>query len=223
LVGDSLIVDVRQVENNVRIRFDILHDGIVHSTGSCSRLSSIFNIEMRTTEGALMLSAKFDPVAHIKSWLPLKRLWGEVRNNVYNVKDAGGTITGRISRVRKGLFTSYHTVEWLSDMLRIYSISLGDTDYNSVYLGDTQIGMVVKHSYVRNNLDSYKLYLLDRFASYADIMSLYMLYFDNHYHGHRDEIVIVKHEKSWGWTFSSTNRFFKKHWLKDNFGLQDID
>ncbi|WP_156456304.1 hypothetical protein [Abyssisolibacter fermentans] len=221
--GEIMIIDVKQIKTNLEIKFEIYYDEKLHNIGTCSRSSSVFSTKMYTLEGDIVFSTKFNPITQVTSWIPFKWLWSKQKSNVNYILDNTGQNIGKIEHVTEGLFYSYHIIECLSTALKIYSISLGEEDYYMIYRNETQIGMIVKNSYIKNNLDYYKLYLLDDFTDYSDVLSLFILYCDNNYYGNRNEIVAYKTEKSWEYSFSRTDKFFNAQWLKENFELKEIE
>lgn len=218
-----MIISIKQIKSNLEIRFEIYHNNKLSNIGYCSRLTSFFAVKICTAEGNVIFKTKFDPVSEIISMIPLKWLWSKEKSNVTNILDLNEKNIGMISRIQEGLFNSYHTIQWFSNELKIYDICLGENTYYSIYLNELQIGMIIKNSYIINNLDQYKLFLLDHFSNYANILSLFVMYVDNFYHADRTEIAVAKIEKSYEWSYSKTDKYFDSLWLKKNFGLQEID
>lgn len=218
-----MIIDVKQVKNNFKIEFQIYENESLVSMGKCSRISSMLSNYLLDLEGNLIYETKFDPIKEVTNSIPFKWLWSKKKSDVNYIIDSSNKKIGRIERVTEGFLKCYYNVYYFDNIFKIYTVSLGPSKYLMIFLDNIQIGMIVKNLSIKNNLDQYRLYLLDSYRQFSLILSLYMLYYDNFHFGNRDEIVVYKEEKSWEWSFSRTDRYFNPHWLNENFGLPVID
>lgn len=131
--------------------------------------------------------------------------------------DAGQKIASFYHYV-KGM-TGYYVIKADDREYRVYDKARSHYQYISIYIGDTQIAQINKDLHTVNNRDIYTLYLLDDQAVLADILSMFVLYFDNHKHGNFGE-VFVGTKKNWRWTWSKTDCFYDENWLPSHF---DVD
>ena len=132
------------------------------------------------------------------------------------VQDDTGQKVARFHHYVKGM-TSYSVIKTGDREYRIYDLSRSHYQYISIYSGDTQIAQVNKDLHTVNNKDMYMLYLLDEQEEMADLLSLFVLYFDSHNHRNYGE-AFAGVKKNWRWTRSKTDRFYDETWLPSHFG-----
>jgi len=131
------------------------------------------------------------------------------------ILDGSGQKVARFHRYVKGL-TGYHVIRIGDKEYRVYNLSRSHYQYVSIYSGNTQIAQINKDLHTTNNRDIYMLYLLDSEEGLADLLTMFVLYFDNHEHGNFGE-VFVGVKKNWSWTWSKTDRFYDEKWLPSHF------
>lgn len=218
-----MIIEIKQIKNNFKIEFEIYENENLINLGKCSRVTSILTNQLLDIEGNLVYKTEFDPIKEVTNSIPFKWLWSKKKSDVNCIIDSSGKRIGKIEKVTERFFKSYHSISYYNNVLKIYRISLGTSQYHMIYLNDVQIGMIVKKLYVKDNLDQYKLYLLDDYKEFSTVLSLYVLYYDNFYYGNRDEIVAYKVEKTLYWSFSATDKYFNPSWLNQNFELPEVE
>lgn len=141
---------------------------------------------------------------------------------VCTILEGGGEQAARIRHITKGLLTGYYSMECGGREYRMYTLDRSHYQYISVYVDGAQIAQINKDLHTVNNRDSYTLYLLDEEAAIADLLAMFILYYDNYECGNYGE-AFVGHKKNWSWTWSKTDRFYDKAWLPSHFGWSVVD
>lgn len=105
--------------------------------------------------------------------------------------------------------------------IKVYEVTKNHLVHLLVFHEDRQIGQIEKSLKRRNNLDQYTLYLLDEYSRFKEILILFVGYFDNWNYSDIGEVVILKKEVEWEWSFSKANSKYDKNWIQDNFHLSE--
>lgn len=144
------------------------------------------------------------------------------KSKVCHVYDSEGRRVARFRHQGKGLLTAYDVIETGGREYRVYNKARSHFLYLSIYQGDTQIAQINKDLHTTNNRDNYTLYLPDEQAEMADLLTMFVLYYDSHYFGHHGE-AFVGVKKSWSWSWSKTDRFYDETWLPSHFGWDLVE
>ena len=139
-----------------------------------------------------------------------------------NVWDSNDKRVARFYHRNRGLLTAYDVIEETGKKYKVYNVARGRYLYLSVYCDGRQIAQINKDLHTVNNKDNYTLYLLDDDVESADMLSLFVLYYDSLNHGNQGE-VFVGVKKNWSWTWSKTDRFYNEDWLSTRFGVYALE
>lgn len=144
------------------------------------------------------------------------------QTRICDVMHPNGNEVATFSFDRNGFLNSCYTLKSGANTLKAYTISKSSYEYISIYLDDTQIGQINKSLLVWDNLDHYTLYLLDEHQNLADLLSLFIIYFDSCTHGNRGEVFIGV-EKAYEWSWDKMNKFYNAAWVPTNFDVDGTD
>lgn len=244
-------IEVRQTKANLKKEFEIYCDGKLQYTGKQSELSSrnpswLYkldgSVQYRSSENKKaywrnrLASWSFSLVALVV-WLTsdsflLAVLSGVIFAIIYsrfpNATKVCTILNGReeqaarFRHLTKGLLTGYYSVECGGREYRLYTLDRSHYQYISVYLDGEQVAQIKKDLHTVNNRDNYTLYLLDDEAAAADLLAMFVLYFDNYEHGDHGE-AFVGTKKNWSRTWSKTDRFYDETWLPSHFGWSEVE
>ncbi|MBQ3069964.1 MAG: hypothetical protein IJD01_08485 [Clostridia bacterium] len=169
-----MIITISQTASNVKQSYEVESEhGRYHGeAGSVSRLQSVTLSDKDTTlKGVYSLS----------SWvhyIPLRYLFGkENRTRVFHLYKNDRPY-GRFAYSKHGLFKSCYEITTESgDVVRCYGLSRGAYHYVSVYSGDTQIALMETCLSTEDVRYIHTLYLSEEAASFAEILSLFAVYY----------------------------------------------
>ena len=241
-----MIIEVRQTNANLKQEFEVYYDGNLQYTGRQSGLNSRSPSWLFHPDGSVRFKSSENKKAHLRnrifSWLftlfvllvwlifesvPLVMLAAVMfvflfscipnTTKVCNIYGSSDDLTARFQHITKGFLTGYYSMECNNRNYQLYTLDRSHYQYVSVYLNGTQIAQINKDLHTVNNRDSYTLCLLDEEAALADLLTMFILYFDNYEHSNRNK-VFVGSKKNWSWSFSKTDRFFNETWLPSHFG-----
>jgi|GEM_PF-3030296 len=246
-----MIIEVRQTKANLKKEFKIYYNGELQYTGKQAGLSSrnpswLFNldgsVQFESSENKKsywrnrLMSWLFTLVV-LFAWLAFDSFLVAVLAAVIycllssliptvtkacDILDGNEEKVARFRRILKGLLTGYYSMEYGGREYRLYTLARSHYQYISIYLDDTQIAQINKDLHTVNNRDNYTLYLLDEEAAMADLLAMFVLYYDNYEHGNQGE-AFVGYKKNWKWTWSKTDRFYDETWLPSHFGWSVVE
>lgn len=208
-----MIITISQIASNIKQLYDINGENFYYSgkTGSINRLQSItLHNKENTIKG----------IYNISNWvnyIPFRHLFGKA--NLTRVFDLykNGTIYGSIIFSKHGFFKSFYMIKLCSgEMFHCYYRSIGSFDYVSIYQCDTQIALIETYLTVNDYKYTHKLYLLNEYNQFADILSFFVLYYANYRFANRMHMSIGSYsEKSW--SISKYNDKYNPKWRETHF------
>jgi hypothetical protein len=155
--------------------------------------------------------------------IPFKWVWDEQLSEVCTVLNANSEIVAMFSNVKDGISSNYYLIQFKEMKFKLYVIDKGINQYTLIFLDEKQIGQLNKKRTTENNLDWYVMYLLDDYKDLAELMSIFVIYFDSYNYGNRGEIVSNSSQKTWEWSISKFNKLYNPTWLSNHFEVEEID
>ena len=208
-----MIVKVTQTTSNVKQTFDV-ECGEAYSSGETGRFSRFQTVTLKNGESTL--EGKFYPTKWM-NYIPLRPVFGiENITKAYRII-RNGEPCGNMAFSKRGLFKNCYVITLDDgDVLYCYRRLKGSFGYVSIFRGDEQIALIETYMNVNDFKYTHKLYLLDEYSRYSDILSLFVLYYANlsftkRFHMSRGS----RYRKAW--TVSRYNGKYDPKWLEDHF------
>lgn len=175
-----MIIDVKQTHGNFTQKFDIYYDGKFRYYGFLGNVNARQSVLMGSPDGKTEFYAKYvrHPFSHN---LPFRYLFNLKTITQNFVCSKGEDLVGSFLRLQDG-FQTYHYEISKNENERpftVYVVSQGKVRNLLIYFRDEQIALIEMNLVTVNNCDEYRLYLLDEYTEYADLFSLFILYYDN--------------------------------------------
>ena len=102
------------------------------------------------------------------------------------------------------------------DVFYCFYLSKGSFDYVSVYSDDKQIALIETYLNVNDYKYTHKLYILDNYKEFAEILSLFTLYYANFTFSRRFHMSKTSTYTK-AWTISSYDYKYDPQWRETNF------
>jgi hypothetical protein len=240
-----MVIEVRQTKANIKQEFEIYYNGRLQYSGKQSTLSALLSIYLYKLDGSIQFQSKsrkgnvlysklmwgLPIVAALYIWIAFDSFMLKIPTTILlfflfdlipivskacDILNGTTEVTAYFCHIKKGLLTGYYSIKRIDRNYHLYLMDRSHFQYISVYLGDKQIAQINKNLHTVNNRDNYTLYLLDEEIAMADLLTMFILYFDNCEYASRGDISIGT-QKNWSWSFSRTNRFYNNAWLSANF------
>jgi len=218
-----MIISIAQTRSNGASEFTILIDGTYSHWGKCPRLFKSFDCILCNVHRELMYQTKYQRIENLKNNIPYKWIFSKMHSEICSTINSNNEVIGSFEFIKAGWLDSYYNINFKDFSLKGYSISKGTCENILLFLEDKQIGQIVKNLCVRDNLDKYYIYLLDKYSELSTILSMFTLYYDNWNYGHQGEFVKAKYEYSKQYTFNKYNKLYNPDWISSNFNEVKFD
>ncbi len=208
-----MIVKIIQTKTNLKQEYDVEGENFYFSgkLGSYNTRGEITLSNSKTTiNGIFCSSSLLDYIPF--GWL----LNGESVTRKFEIyKD--GNITGNIVLFKDGFSKSFYAITLESgEVFHCYFLSKGDFDYVNIYEGEKQIALIETYLSVNDFKYKHKLYILDDYDKYAEVLSFFVLYYANYKFAKRFQFSKGSYyEKSW--SYSEYNDKYDSKWRETNF------
>ena len=233
-----MIIKLSQTDHNLKkTTFDITGTTMPFS-GEYGGISQIQSICLHTTEYSL--TGKF-VLPTIKDYVPYRHLFGKENLTQHFQIYKTGQPYGHFYLSSHGLYKTCYKLHLDSgETIICFFRTIKDFCYISIYFNHVQIALVEVFLNLYNDRKrDYKLYLLDDYAMYADLLSLFVIYYSNHNFsaGHSSSILPANNKhtsvlpkthlfESSSWTYSySYSRYNKKYdpkWRETHFPYENF-
>ena len=180
-------------------------------------------LKFMDNNGQLVYRTKYNILENtLETAVPLKYLFtGEQRFMQMSILNQYNQICGSIYNKVNGLIDTKLCFSFNNELFIGHDVCSGKIRTISVFKGDLQVAQVTKPLSVKNNLDSYCIHLLDDYAYIADVISFFVIYFDYLYYRNSGQIVKEKTSFQMEYTYSKSNKFYNKFWIKEHFGDEE--
>jgi len=165
-----------------------------------------------------------------------------ISNNILKIVYSGcfvlayGILTGFIKRKRKrncvfnaenseiaefyqhadGFLKWCYIISTESKIFKLYTRNISSYEHISIYSDGIQVGQIDRLRHMTNNKRNYTLYLLDGQKDMANLLSLFVLYYDSMNNASRGGGTLGK-SKEWSWSYSKTNKYYNPTWVQIHF------
>lgn len=208
-----MIIKICQTASNIRQTYDIDGENF-HYTGKvgsikCYQPISFYN-ENTTIDGFFKLSKW-------SNYIPFRWLVGKEnlrqRFQLYKNKE----LYGNIVLSKHGFYkSSYIITSDSGEIFHCYYRTKGSFDYVSIYHNNSQVALLETFLSVNDFKFTHKLYILDSYSKFAEILSFFVLYYAN--------FMFVKRLHmskgsfyGYAWSFSRYNNMYNEKWRETHF------
>jgi len=210
-----MIIELKQTASNIKQLFDVRYDENTYCSGQSGSYHKYENITLSKRD-RVILTGDF-VLSNWKNYIPYRFLFGfscKTRNVL--IKDQSNTI-GCMYHNSTGYFKHRYVIS-LSDgkCFDCYYCMKERFDYVSIYEGETQIGLIETYLTVDDYKYRHKLYVLDDYSEYRDILTLFVIYYSNYTFSKRFHMTIGTHV-GYGKTYSHYNRKYDPEWRENHF------
>ncbi len=226
-----MILNVKQVQSNLKNKFAILEDDEVKYLAGTPWLAldlpfdadKVRSCILTDTQENLIYSTSYNIGKNlVEGAIPMKWAFtGEQKSTIYEIYQ-GNNKCGSFYQVINGLMDTKYVIEYGNFMFKCYDIGMGKTRNIVIYDEEKQIAEVVKTLATKDNLDEYYLFLLDEYKDLASIFSFFIIFFDYQNYANSGEIVAEKEIVSVRYTFDKNNKFYNKDWIINNFNADKV-
>ncbi len=213
-----MIVTISQTASNIKQAYNIDGDGF-YFQGNCGRFSRFQKITLSNKNDSIM---GIYSMSNWVNYIPFRHLFG-----VANLTRAfrlykNNAPYGHIVFSKHGFFKSFYVIALNNgEILHCYPLSNGSFHYVSVYLGDKQIALLETHLYVTDFKYTHKLYLLDEYNKFGEVLSFFTLYYANYRFVRRFHMSIGSfYERSWSrskYRYKYDEAWRETHFPNENF------
>lgn len=210
-----MIINIVQITAALKHDFRISFDNKLTYNGRLGSLNRRQNIVMTDDEGN-ELKAVYQ-FRGIINYVPFLYFFGRSKyKNCYDCYKQENKIGG-FSHAAEGFYRHKFVItdDEKNNELYAYVVSKGDS-HICIYIGDVQIAQVEIAMRIKNGCNEYVLYLLDEYSYLADLLSMFVLYYDNLHNTNRGEMQIGT-STSWEYSFSKYNNKFSPTWINEKF------
>ncbi|PRR82665.1 hypothetical protein [Clostridium vincentii] len=218
-----MIITITQTKSNSAAEFTVSTNGKYTNWGQCPSIFKSFSCILCDENRELIYQTKYQFINNLKNNIPYIWIFSEVHTKICSILNPNNESIGSFEHVRTGWLGTYDNINFKNFNIKAYSISKGTNKNMLLFLGDKQIGQIVKSLCVMDNLDKYYLYLLDEYSQLSQALSMFTLYYDNWNYGHQLEYVKYKAVYQKEYTFSKYNKLYNPAWLSSNFNEIEID
>lgn len=208
-----MIIKVSQTSSNIKQTYDIESENF-YFRGESGSISRLQNVVMSGKD--LVIEGVYD-IVKLKENIPFGHLFG--KENItrcfcikYNEEKYG-----KIYFSKHGFMKSCYVVSPLEEeVLHCYSVSKGSFNYVCVYLGDKQIALIETYLCVNDYKYIHKIYLLDDYNKYAEILSFFTVYYSSYNFAERLRMNKGSVNQK-AWTISRYNNKYDSVWRDTHF------
>lgn len=127
-------------------------------------------------------------------------------------------LMGSVSTVRYGIIKTKYEVKLDGLACTIYPLHKGSFEMMLVFSGDKQIAQIKRDTMTRDMLDCYQAYVPEDFASFRELIIMFILYYDHLEHGnqgvlHKGSSV----QKSWSYSYGDAFELYDASWMDTHF------
>lgn len=213
-----MILTISQTSSNTKQEYDIFGENF-YCQGKLGNLHRFQKITLSNKETTLSGTHRLNKWVN---YIPFRYLFGSPNlTRLFNLSQNDSSY-GSIVFSRHGIYESFYVITLnCGKILHCYYTSKGSFDYISIYSADQQIALIETYLNVNNYLYTHKLYILDDYHEFSDILSFFVLYYANFNFSKRFHMSMSSvSEKSW--TFSKYNNKYNPNWRKLHFPNEDF-
>ncbi|MBO5210698.1 MAG: hypothetical protein J6B80_02065 [Clostridia bacterium] len=208
-----MIIKIKQTASNIKQLFDIEGDDFT-AYGELGNLNKFQDITLSYKTTIINGEFVFSKPAN---YIPLRYLFKKT-NTVRNfVLYKDGEEYGNIVNSIEGFYKSRHIITLNNgNTFYCYSRFKGRFGYISIYQSDKQIALVETFLTTTDFKFNHKLYILDEYNSFADVLTFFVLYYSNFNYSERFHMSKYTNYSS-SYSFSFYNKKFDPKWRENHF------
>lgn len=222
-----MIIDINQVNAEKKNEFEILYNGqkIYHAVTPFLVINGAFDldklrrIQVYDHTAALRYHTSYNYIANqLEELIPMKYLVTKSQKfNQFSVVDSRtGCEAFSIFFEATEIAMSSYVVKSQGRLLHCYRISDGYAVRFPIYDRDVQIGEMIKPQVIIDGKDTYRVFLKDEYASFADSLMMLALYLDRL--AFNSSYLVNKSVKvTYSVSYSKANRYYDRNWVHQNF------
>jgi len=210
-----MIIKISQTASNIKQAYDIDCDGGYYhgNAGTFSRFQpvTLYNSE-NTLKGVFKLS-------NLINYIPFRWLFGKANTSRFFKIYKNNDYYGNMAYLHHGFMKRCYEIKLKSgEIFYCYTRSIKSFDYLSIYKGDCQIALLETYLNVNNYKYNHKLYLLDEYKHFSDILCLFALYYSSFNFSRRLHMTVGSSTyQSTLWAPSKYNDKYHPEWRETHF------
>ncbi len=216
-------IDIVQTKGNFTNEYEIGYDGSFAYMVKQSLLNRRMTIKMTNLEGDVLYSLKHK-MCGISEFVPLSIYLPSGVSYSASVIQKDKEI-GSFCHTKHPGFSSEHTAICYStdECFFIHRVIHNQNLYLCVFNSkNIQVAIIKRHYVVKDNCDTYWLYLLDEYKEYSQFLALFTVYYDVWFHNNQ------LGSATWGYSRESYYQFggklsqivYDPQWVKENFNVE---
>lgn len=208
-----MIITISQTASNLKQSYDVTGEGFYYSgnAGSVSRLQPITLSSKDNTIKGVYRPSKWTSHLPLCHWFGVPNITREFQLS------KNGQSHGTIVLSKHGFLKSNYAIALDGgESFHCYFLSRASYNYVSIYRGETQIALVETYLSVNDYKYTHKLYLLEEYRPYADVLSFFVIYYASYHFARRMHMTLgsIK-EKSWSASRNADK--YDPHWREKHF------
>ncbi len=210
-----MVINVRQTHGNFTQQFEVYYNKEYKFSAKLGSFSKYQPITMANEIKGIQFTASYE-ASSIRSHIPFGYLFGgAVEKNIYNCQKNGKQLC-RFSKLAISYGKQHYVISLgKTTSLQAYFLGLGGS-FICIYDNDTQIAIIECSERTTDNCDNYLIYLLEEYSEYADMLSLFTVYFDNLNNTSRGSAHIGEKTTYTYTPFSPYKNKYDPDWVKNN-------
>ncbi len=177
-----MIIEINQTTGKDGRNFDIFYDSMPRFLGSIGRFRPIDTFRLRDKRRGITYTGEF-ALPKLYDFIPLKQLWGRpklvhncfVKNNSHNYAEFGLYEEG----IGRKHYHIYLRRKERFDAFFFRDQKLGDCICIFLEDSEEQVAFITTRLSDDGEFCFYSLHLLDKFAEFADLLTVFTVYFNN--------------------------------------------
>lgn len=208
-----MIIKLIQTASNIKQYYDIEGESFFFQgdIGNINRIQPIKMFNENTIIKGVFVFSRWT------NYIPLRYFFGKENHTKKFKVLKNENLYGSITFSRDGFMKSCYKITLGSgDVLHCYCRTIGSFDYVSIYHEEEQIALVETYLNTNSLKYTHKIYLLDSFNHFADILSFFVLYYANYNFVQRFHMSAGSFYGK-GWSISRYNNKYNPQWREMNF------
>ena len=212
-----MIVKITQTASNVKQEYNIESESFYYQ-GKAGSLSPLQSVIMTNKDACIKGTYK---ISKLFNYIPLRYLFGKINLTRCFHLYKNNSKYGSFAFLRQGISKCHYVITLDSgEIFNLYSLSRGDFNYISIYLGDTQIALIETALSVDSFKYIHNLYILDDYNHLADTFSLFTIYYASYNFARRFHMS-VGYTVAKSWTVSEYSDKYNPEWKEKCFSIKN--
>lgn len=209
-----MIIKISQTASNIKQTYDIDCDGSYYqgNAGSFSRFQAVMlSSSKNTLRGVFRLS-------NLINYIPFRWVFGKENLSRYFKLYKNENYCGDIVHSHHGFMKRYYEITLKSgEIFYCYTRTIKSFDYVSIYDGERQIALLETYLSVNDYKYNHKLYLLNDYRHFSDILCLFALYYSSLNFSQRLHMSVGSSTQITLWELSRYKDKYNPEWREEHF------